>query len=72
MPDMKVDPNSGAVLIKLSPEERQRKQMVQDIKTINKKLDSIKSDIEEYNSNTIQLIKEVQELKLLIQRKEGV
>lgn len=72
MPDMRVDPNSGAVLIKLSPEERQRKQMVQDIKTINKKLDSIKSDIEKYNSNTVQLIKEVQELKLLIQRKEGV
>lgn len=72
MPDMKVDPNSGAVLIKLSPEERQRKQMVQDIKTINKKLDSIKSDIEKYNSNTVQLIKEVQELKLLIQRKEGI
>ena len=63
MPDMKVDPNSGAVLIKLSPEERQRKQMVQDIKTINKKLDSIKSDIEEYNSNTVQLIKEVQDSK---------
>lgn len=72
MPDMRVDPNSGAVLIKLSPEERQRKQMVQDIKTINKKLDSIKSDIEEYNSNTVQLIKEVQELKLLIQRKEEI
>lgn len=72
MPDMKVDPNSGAVLIKLSPEERQRKQMVQDIKTINKKLDSIKSEIEEYNSNTVQLIKEVQELKLLIQRKEEI
>lgn len=72
MPDMRVDPNSGAVLIKLSPEERQRKQMVQDIKTMNKKLDSIKSDIEEYNSNTVQLIKEVQELKLLIQRKEEI
>lgn len=72
MPDMKVDPNSGAVLIKLSPEERQRKQMVQDIKTINKKLDSIESQIREYNSNTLELIKEVKELKLLIQRKEEI
>lgn len=72
MPDMKIDPNSGAVLIKLSPEERQRKQMVQDIKTINKKLDSIESQIREYNSNTLELIKEVKELKLLIQRKEEI
>lgn len=72
MPDMKVDPNSGAVLIKLSPEERQRKQMVQDIKIINKKLDSIESQIREYNSNTLELIKEVKELKLLIQRKEEI
>lgn len=72
MPDMRVDPNSGAVIINMTPEERQRKQMIKDIKNINKKLDSIESQVREYNSNTVQLIKEVQELKLLIQRKEEI
>lgn len=72
MPDMRVDPNSGAVIINMTPEERQRKQMIKDIKNINKKLDSIESQIREYNSNTLELIKEVKELKLLIQRKEEI